>query len=569
MLITDATDDRYDEGEPAPPGRRELAAALAWRYFPPARVAPTLRVRRSPWSGGWDADTVGVTVKKTNSGMAALAGGAGLLIAWIASVPAASAVPAACGGGVRYASTSNTTYLTEAKTYTLTDVAANCTSAPLRQVDAATKTWLLSSDLVLQNGATLALKGSAAGGDVNTLRIRSRATNALAEVQAITAQYGTIEADAVTVTSWDDVAGGPDTKADFVSGATLRGRAFVRALSYVDAGGAARQSRMTINNSTFTNLGYYAAESYGVSYKSRQCGRANPAACATAPVTGWQKNSTFSKNYMGLYLWGASNMEFTGNRYLDNVSYGWDGHDVATNLVVTGNRFEGNGNHGWICSQLCDNLTVTGNVAARNGMVPWSGPDPDKEAAGQVHGMMLHRGITKTVLADNTVTDHPNGAGIAVFDTRGAVIRNNMVQRAKYGIRLSVGARENRFENNTVAGSTSYAVYTYAGSDAPAYTPTVRPTANRFVGNTIDGSGSSVIKLGDSDAFTFDNNVLRNLTTPIELTRAANHVLTGNTLPSGQLFRLRGTSSSPTSVTITPGAGVRIDRDAYSTATLR
>lgn len=501
----------------------------------------------------------------TTHHLPALLGLASLGATLLVGVAGAPAEALSCGGGVRYATSSNAIYLTEAKAYTPSSIVAACPSAPLKQVDAANKTWLLSADLVVQNGATLALTGAAAGGDVNTLRIRSRASNDATQVQAVTAQYGTIAAKGVTVTSWDDEAGHADELPDYVTGPGVRGRAFVRAISFTDAAGVAHQSRLTIEDSTFTQLGYYAAESYGISYKTRECSRANVAACHNAPVTGWQKNSTFSKNYMGVYLWGAQGMEFSNNRYVDNVMYGWDGHDVSTDMTVVNNRFEGNGDHGWICSQLCDKLLVTGNVASRNGMVPWSGPNPDEPQSGQVHGMMLHRGVTNTLLENNTVTDNPNGAGIAIFDSEGAVVRNNTVKGAKYGIRLSVGAHNNLFDGNVVTGSTAYAVFAYAGTDEVAYMPSQEPSANVFTHNTFEGSGDSVVKMTDVSATRFADNVFSQVTTPIELTRAASTVFTGNTMPSGQLFVLRGSADSPTQLSLAPKTGVRIDRDAYST----
>lgn len=477
----------------------------------------------------------------------------------------APAAPSAPCEGVRYASTTNVIYLTAAKTYTPASIAAACPGAPITKVSGTT--WLLSADIVVEPGATLALHGSSAGGDTDTLRIRSRSSNARTEVQSITALGSTIDARNVTVTSWNDQAGEPDTTPAYVS-SSQRGRAFVRAISYTDSG-TTRQATMNIVSSTFEHLGYYAAESYGVAYKSRQCGRENPANCANGPVTGVQRNSTFRDNYMGTYLWGARDMEITGNTYTDSVMYGLNGHDGTARLTVSGNRFEKNGNHGFICSQACDRLTVTDNVSTGNGRVPWSGPDPENEIAGQVHGMMLHRGVTNTVVANNRVSNNPNGAGIAIFDVEGVTVRDNTVDGAKYGLRVSVGARGNTFRGNTVSNSGEYAVFSYAGTDKAQYTnASGRPSGNRFVGNVINGSGSSVIKLNDSDAYVFESNDVT-ATTPIELTRSARAVFEGNDLPSGQQFRLRGNGEYRTSVTISPSAGVKIDRDQYSTATLR
>ena len=97
---------------------------------------------------------------------------------------------------MRYASTTNVIYLTAAKTYTPASIAAACPGAPIAKVSGST--WLLSADIVVEAGATLALHGSSAGGDTDTLRIRSRSSNARTEVQSITALGGTIDARNVT-----------------------------------------------------------------------------------------------------------------------------------------------------------------------------------------------------------------------------------------------------------------------------------------------------------------------------------------------------------------------------------
>ena len=92
---------------------------------------------------------------------------------------------------------------------------------PVRQI------WELRADLVLNNGATLQLHGSESSpaGDVDVLRLRSLATNAVTDVSAITAHWGTIDVDHVDITSWDDAASAPDTNHDVPAGATgVRGR---------------------------------------------------------------------------------------------------------------------------------------------------------------------------------------------------------------------------------------------------------------------------------------------------------------------------------------------------------
>src|SRR4051794_28522979 len=118
----------------------------------------------------------------TRSRRARRAWAIGLTGALAAGVTAAVAqTPAeatACSSPVKYAPTSNMIYLLTAQAWTPTLIKAACPAAPLVQCDAATHTWELSADLVLNYGATLQLHGTSAGGDVDTLRLRSLASNA-------------------------------------------------------------------------------------------------------------------------------------------------------------------------------------------------------------------------------------------------------------------------------------------------------------------------------------------------------------------------------------------------------
>src|SRR4051794_17867718 len=121
----------------------------------------------------------------------------------VALLPAAPAAAASCTTPIRYALSTNTIYVTSGS-FTPTQIVAACAAAPLTQTDPSTHTWELRADLVLQNGASLVLHGTSAGGDVDRLRLRSAASGAATEVSSVTAQWGTIDVDDVDVTSWDD-----------------------------------------------------------------------------------------------------------------------------------------------------------------------------------------------------------------------------------------------------------------------------------------------------------------------------------------------------------------------------
>jgi parallel beta-helix repeat protein len=470
-----------------------------------------------------------------------------LLVVGVVAGMAGGAHAATCAAPVRYSATSDVIYLSPGAVNTLSGIKAACPSAPLTMT--APGVWELNSDLVLQGGATLNLTG-----DVKELRLQSLPSGAVKDVSALIAQYGTINATGVKITSWNGT--GPDLDLTAPSGG--RGRAFVKAISIME-GGTPRTSTMNIVDSDLGFLGYNGSEAYGVAYKARGCGVDAPKICAVLDVFGKQTGSTFHDNYMGTYTWGAKDMVFDRNVYTHNKYYGLDPHDDSDYLTITGNTFSENGNHGLICSQRCDHLLIKGNTSKHN-----------TSASAETHGIMLHRGVTDSVVEDNTVVDNTTGGGIVVFDSVGNIIRNNTVSGNKYGLRFSVGTRDLTVSGNTVKNSLKYAVYTYKGSDAASYTGSSgRPTGITFTDNTFSGAAAEFFKIQDSDRFTFTGGSIAGVTKGPRFERAAGHVFGPITMPTGvTTFVLRGTSSIKTTLGIKgiPSTAVKIDKDVYSTA---
>jgi parallel beta-helix repeat protein len=495
-----------------------------------------------------------------------------------------------CSSPVHYAASSNTLYLIAPPpgggSWTLTEIKQVCPIAPLTEVDPINQIWELDTTLNVQNGVSLQLHGSNATvpGDVNTLRLRSLSDDLPADVSSVTLNYGSLDVDSVTVTSWDDNAnggsGGPQTNYQLPQGApsTDVARAYIRAESSLASDGVEPlQSTMTIENSTVEYLGYYASERYGVSYKTEGCSHTTQSVCSQVTVTGSETNSVFQYDYMGTYTWGASNMTFNGNQYYRNIMYGLDTHDVSRNLLIEYNHSSYNGDHGIICSQACSNLTITSNVVDHNGLVPWSGPDPDVDVAGQVHGIMLHRGVTNSVVENNLVYDQPNGAGVAIFDTDGDTVENNTITDNLFGFRLSVGASNNVLENNTVTldsnyptGNTpEYGVYTYIGSDIPTYNSSGMPSGNQFVNNqfNFNGMGSNIVKLSPAANTYFSGNSFLNPNGSVAITAGAGNNFADNVFATNQQFTIKGASGTPGGATITdPDAPLKVSVDAYSQA---
>jgi hypothetical protein len=548
--------------------------------------------------------------------------------------PTCSTLPIPVPSGIAYDSGSNTIILCgpggggPSTTWTLTQIKSALPGAPLTHV--APAVWELDANLYLQLGAVLQLHGATAGvpGDVSELRIQSEPDNLPTDVNALIAEYGRIDIDSVHITSWDRTVNGPDTNDStanppagqacaYAPGPAppapplcLRGRAFVTAFSFpVGAGpnepsptappvgqSTLGQSAMTVYNSTVEYLGYYGPDSFGVTYKTERCQHAqpspgppgDPAACNNLSATGFETANTFRLNFMGTFTWGAANMNVTYNQFYNNIMYGFDSHDLTRNILIDHNHSSYNGDHGIICSQACDHLTITNNEVDHNGMVPWGGPLLDPEEARQVHGIMMHRGVTISLIAANYVHDQPNGVGVALFDSgtggNGDVVEDNTLVDNAIGVRISGGANSNSILNNTVTNLpgfapdvalvAQYGLLIFQGVQPPLYNPTSDPTNNTIAGNTFNlaGQGASPLRAADDSHDVFSGNVFNQPNGPLLFEQSApgsvrtGDVLSANSLPAGQLVKADGTAPNPASLTVTDLAGpLSLEAFAFST----
>ena len=382
---------------------------------------------------------------------------------------------------VRWASSSNSVYLTGPVTCTLAQLDALVSQhAPLDLVDEANQIWLLGANLRMEDGAMLQLYGSDIGGEVNELRLKSNNTADPHNIVFIRADWGTIDIQNTRITSWDESAAGPDTEY------TTYGRSFIHVRSRLDADGVtAHESRMDIKNSEIAYLGYAAAESYGLTWK---VSGNDQDLFDKVDVHGDVVNSYIHHNYFGAYTYGAYGMNWVGNEVSDNIQYGIDPHDDSDHLVIENNYVHHNGNHGIICSKRCDQLTIRGNTSTLN--------------AG--NGIMLHRETNDSLVENNEVTNNAD-SGIAIFDSYRNTVRNNTATNNGKGIRLSVGSAENFIEGNNFSSNSQYGIYFYQGSDSPTQGDG-RPKNNQFVGNAINNNGVYAIKLKEADNNIFDGN---------------------------------------------------------------
>lgn len=379
---------------------------------------------------------------------------------------------------IRFASSSNTIYVTGPVDCTLSNIKSIRPTVPLTLVNADSKVWLLKANLKLEQGARLDLHGDSIGGDVNELRLRSNNNTSSTSTIWVRAHWGTIDIANTKIKSWNEAAGEPDTEyASFK-------RSYIHVRSFLD-GSIPRESRMDIKNSDVGYLGYNAAESYGLAWKVLGI---IPSVFEAVNVYGNVENSRIHHNYFGMYTFGAYGMNIVANEVDNNIQYGIDPHDDSDSLVIEGNNSHHNGNHGIICSQRCDHLTIRNNISRNN----------------KGNGIMLHRNTNETLVENNELFDNYD-SGIAIFDSHNNTIRNNTSLRNNHGIRFSVGSSGNRVEQNEFGDSTLHGIYFYKGSDAPT-SGDGRPKQNTFISNNLHDNDDYVVKLKEGDGNTFEDN---------------------------------------------------------------
>jgi parallel beta-helix repeat protein len=349
--------------------------------------------------------------------------------------------------------------------------------------------WQTNASLFIGRGVTLRLTPETA----TWLKLRSQATDILT-TNASEPQYnyrsfttlrtynGAILIDGVRVTSWDPQANTYDTDVS-------NGRSYVL---------AKYEARLDIRNADLSYLGSADGESYGVSWRDTngtdEAG--NPGPLRTR-VTGEVLNSTFSHNYYGIYTYQAANMVFRGNKFHNNISYGFDPHDFTNNVLVENNEAFENGNHGFIISRGCTNFTIRGNKSYNN-----RNNSPDGRLA---HGFMIDPGSpnsrypqvpsTKNLLENNEAWGN-NGYGLRMVNAAENTIRNNRFTNNLQGITLEQGSTGNIVQGNTITESGLYGVFLFGGADG-----------NTIDGNTITSSGRHgiYVKTGRN---TITNNTL-------------------------------------------------------------
>eukprot|EP00903_Cladosiphon_okamuranus_P010100 g9565.t1 len=130
--------------------------------------------------------------------------------------------------------------------------------------DSFTGKWLLTSELHITGGGTFYCRGTSIGGDCNELRIESTGSEAYHEIRG---HGGNLYFENTVVTSWDTPNKKPQEE-------HKGGRSFLNCISERKIGTTCAKNdmgecRMDIINSEMGYMGFFDAESYGLTWKVR------------------------------------------------------------------------------------------------------------------------------------------------------------------------------------------------------------------------------------------------------------------------------------------------------------
>ncbi len=470
--------------------------------------ASLLRAAAHPAAARARADRIGSKLSKILTRLPLLAAFALCLLS----------APSAFAAGFSYVSSVNSIYVFGAGAATLSEIQSALPAAPLDLVDPTNHIWLLRANLVLQQGATLVLHGTAVGGDVNQLRLQSIATVSPCDcVVSITANWGALDINGVKLTSWDTVAGAPNT-----NDSSLSGRSYIAAYSSL-SGSIPLNSRMDITNSELCYLGATNAAGYGVVWKltgTNFSATNNPYGVA---VSGSVVNSLFHDNYMGVYTSGASNMLWLNNQIYSNSVYGLDLEDYSSSLRIASNSFLNNAKDGLLVGAGCSQLTLLANLAANNG-------------AG---GITLDHNAASCLIETNLCLSNTT-SGIALDQTSSNTVRGNLLfSNQESGLRLTLGSAYNLIQNNEFA-SNKYGCTFYPGTGIPNPGDDGHPKWNTLIGNLVHDNVFDPVLFTNSDNNTLATNNFTDLAGKLRFNNSLSNWLDGNLIGSGLTVRTEG-----------------------------
>jgi poly(beta-D-mannuronate) C5 epimerase len=191
------------------------------------------------------------------------------------------------------------------------------------------------------------------------------------------------------------------------------GRPFIVAYSH---------STMTISHSKLLDLGRDWNASYGASW--------------SLGSTGSVTDSTFERNFIGIYTDHAHDLLVKHNVFRDNTLYGVDPHSFSVRMDIEDNLSERNGRHGIIFSDHVTDGIVRNNVTRGN----------------DLNGIMMDASSTGNRIVGNLSEDN-HGDGIVLASSPGNVITGNRILRNRIGIQARGPRDSTTLANNELSGN--------------------------------------------------------------------------------------------------------------------
>jgi mannuronan 5-epimerase len=439
---------------------------------------------------------------------------------------------------IRWTKSSNRIYLTGPGFATLSEIKAAQAQAPLEQV--APGVWHLRANLIVEEGAYLALNGTRIGGDVDQLRLQSNNSADTNRFVFIKSDWGSIGIRGSSILSWDDAVNGPDTEY------ATYGRAYILVRSKLATDGVTPLiSRMDIIDSDIGYLGYEDSEGYGLTWKASGD---QPGLINRVGVYGDVQNSHMHHNYVGVYVSGGHGMEWLQNEVSDNVRDGFAFRDNTDYLLIQGNSTHHNGNNGMIVSQQCDHLTIRRTSSWANAQ----------------DGIFLNRNSDDCLVEDNQCSDNGDTGMAIAGSSRCTVRRNLLLRNLQSGVQVNLGSADNLFESNECASNVCHGFYLYKGNDMPEPNDDGRPKRNRLVSNLVHHNSREAINLADSDENTFETNTFYANGDRLRFSGGVNNRLEANAIPAEVVVATEGGLNNPASIHISNQPSLRVQMDAFS-----
>lgn len=335
----------------------------------------------------------------------------------------------------------------------LSDIASNIESRYFaKQADGS---FISRLPIVVSHGATLIISK-----DTNASRLLLSQTRG-----AFILNTGTLFIIESKIIGWDEKK---DQPAYFVDKKTFR--------PFITGQG---ESNTYLANSSFKQLGYAKARSYGVSltgvpeqYKNVVHG--NP--------LGWLINNLFEELYYGFYSNEAEDSVIVGNTYFDNIVYGIDPHDYSRRLIIAENiTYKTRERHGIIVSRGVEDSWIFNNKSFDN----------------QRHGIVLDRQSKNNIIAYNHSYNN-KGDGITLFESPDVLIYGNIVSNnGKHGLRVrnsqDVVSAKNIFKGNGQLGMYVYTAVPNGKERDLILDPYVKKVSFSSIGDRLLGNKSGVL----------------------------------------------------------------------------